>query len=717
MEIAGRAATADLVLAHRMSCVDKVTLLSPESRPLCLAGYTRAPHQIVFNYLDRQLEIGTGADDLSVLLPYCHGQLTIRDISDIARVSVEACLQLLAPLEARLVLVDAGEVWRFFHHISRNPPVFSPPVLPHSRRPSSESSDPPRDLITLSPPPTSARQTARSFAADILPADHLFKLLAEAYSRKTFNRVPSAGALFSLGISVVRLMDSTGLLAGIYTLTQDACRLVREGASPVPAMLGAACGDSIFAAPSVTTLVVSAHFGDAVAKYGNRGYRYALIEVGHVAQQVQRFCADNAIGVFEYGGFFDDAISTLLALKEQLPVLILGIGIPGSDVISDSGEANWQSYQYGPQAVTESRILGRGPSIDLPLVRVVSRVVAASSAHEGLGRGCGASLAEAQAKATSEAFERLACTALRVDQRSPAEELSADWVDPRVAYPLTQSQYEQLGLSKFSEATAVDWIAGHRVSSSSPCLVPVDYVYFGESMPQENRLYRATTSGVACHRSFAEAGRAAVLELIERDAVVRVWLAQVPLSRVPPSSLDAYTLDRHRYWSTKGELVILYAPSEYAHCVIACLFQDAYPYFSCGAAAETDVTSAAAHAVIEAECISTELRENSQSSRPLRASEVVHPFDHCRYYAAKSRASTLHWLRVMQPAIQPPNHEEDDIWRVDPVLVTMSDDDSPPVVRAIAESLVPINFGRGFVHRVHRRVSADANRATIHMFG
>jgi thiazole/oxazole-forming peptide maturase SagD family component len=540
-------------------------------------------------------------------------------------------------------------------------------------------------------------------------------LLADAYSRESFNRVPSAGALFGLGISVVRPLMSPGLSAGTYTMAEDACSLTREGASPLPAQLGAACGDSVFASSFVTTLVISAFFGVPVAKYGNRGYRYALIEVGHVAQQIQRFCADNAISVFEYGGFFDQGISSLLALNGGLPVLVLGLGLPGGDVISDSDQWDRPPLPFPPDIVGSIRVLGPGPSRDLPLIRVGA--VASSSSHDGLGRGCGASLAEAKQKATSEALERLACMALRVDQRSPAADLSMEWVDPRVAYPLKSHQYSRLGLAKFDERNDVNWIVGQRVSTSSPCLVPVDYVFFGESLPQENPLYRATTSGVACHRSLAEAGRAAVLELIERDAVMRAWLARAPLSRVPPGALDDYTRDRQHYWSARGELAVLYVPSEYAHCIIACLFLDRYPYFSCGAAAEIDLTRAAAHAVIEAECISMELREDGQRPARLGAGEVLHAFDHCRYYADRRRVRTIRWLRDLHSPARPPNRDEDDIWRVDPVLVELSDPHGPPIVRAIAESLVPINFGQGFVHRTHHRVATDVNRATVHMFG
>ena len=74
--------------------------------------------------------------------------------------------------------------------------------------------------------------------------------------------------------------------------------------------------------------VITCDFLRTTQKYSNRGYRYALLEAGHAAQNAYLWCAEQGIGVVEIGGFNDKALSDLLSLSypNQAPLTTLLIG-------------------------------------------------------------------------------------------------------------------------------------------------------------------------------------------------------------------------------------------------------------------------------------------------------------------------------------------------------------------------------------------------------
>jgi SagB-type dehydrogenase family enzyme len=63
------------------------------------------------------------------------------------------------------------------------------------------------------------------------------------------------------------------------------------------------------------------------AKYGNRGYRFALMEAGAVWQNIDLVANSLDIPLRAFGGFVDEQCSELLALPEHVhPVLAVFLG-------------------------------------------------------------------------------------------------------------------------------------------------------------------------------------------------------------------------------------------------------------------------------------------------------------------------------------------------------------------------------------------------------
>jgi SagB-type dehydrogenase family enzyme len=78
-------------------------------------------------------------------------------------------------------------------------------------------------------------------------------------------------------------------------------------------------------------IVITAYFGRTTWKYGQRGYRYGLLDAGHVGQNIYLVAGSIKLGAVTIGGFFDAEVSTLLGLgAEESPVYLACVGWPRS---------------------------------------------------------------------------------------------------------------------------------------------------------------------------------------------------------------------------------------------------------------------------------------------------------------------------------------------------------------------------------------------------
>jgi SagB-type dehydrogenase family enzyme len=74
-------------------------------------------------------------------------------------------------------------------------------------------------------------------------------------------------------------------------------------------------------------LVVAAQYGRITSKYGERGVRYALMEAGHVGQNIFLQAEALGLGAGIVGAFPDDeVIQVLKILRSHEPLLIMPVG-------------------------------------------------------------------------------------------------------------------------------------------------------------------------------------------------------------------------------------------------------------------------------------------------------------------------------------------------------------------------------------------------------
>jgi SagB-type dehydrogenase family enzyme len=124
--------------------------------------------------------------------------------------------------------------------------------------------------------------------------------------------VPSGGALYPLEVYAVlaRVDDAE---PGLYHLDplRPALEVQLLGASPSAVLEEASVYPEVVAG-CAATLLVSGMFWRSRFKYGLRGYRFTLLEAGHLVQNVLLMCAALGLAAVPLGGFYDRQVDDLL---------------------------------------------------------------------------------------------------------------------------------------------------------------------------------------------------------------------------------------------------------------------------------------------------------------------------------------------------------------------------------------------------------------------
>ena len=139
--------------------------------------------------------------------------------------------------------------------------------------------------------------------------------------------VPSAGALYPLELyALVREVD--GLEAGAYHYHPFRHRL--EWLGPFePERLQGAFVDREIAERAAALLVVTTMIWRSRFKYGERGYRFALLEAGHAAQNMVLAATALALAALPLGGFYDRRLDELVGADGLDEATVYAIALGG----------------------------------------------------------------------------------------------------------------------------------------------------------------------------------------------------------------------------------------------------------------------------------------------------------------------------------------------------------------------------------------------------
>jgi SagB-type dehydrogenase family enzyme len=143
--------------------------------------------------------------------------------------------------------------------------------------------------------------------ASVLSASYGARDQGRAETRRP---VPSAGALYPLELYVVSLAVE-GLPPGVYHYDPFRHRLAELGPSCFADLRGALV-DPTLADCAAALLVATGVFWRSRFKYGARGYRFTLLEAGHVVQNAVLAAADLGLAALPLGGFHDRRLDELV---------------------------------------------------------------------------------------------------------------------------------------------------------------------------------------------------------------------------------------------------------------------------------------------------------------------------------------------------------------------------------------------------------------------
>jgi ribosomal protein S12 methylthiotransferase accessory factor len=112
----------------------------------------------------------------------------------------------------------------------------------------------------------------------------------------------------------------------------------------------------------------------------------------------------------------------------------------------------------------------------------------------------------------------------------------ADWaLDPKsLGLPLS-SDTPSAAEPELDDDTELDWVWGYSWGRDRPILVPADVVYYGRwyhERPATRPPLQETSNGCALRRTATEAILFGLLEVVERDAFLMTWYAQMGVPRI-----------------------------------------------------------------------------------------------------------------------------------------------------------------------------------------
>src|SRR3989344_5320389 len=291
-------------------------MLRKDSHPLvCAYGY-KDKNSFVFILPGKEVRIEGANGLISFLLPRCAGYTTLEQICSAAypKYSREEAVEVLSTLSKEGVVTEPDSYFLLAHLAGSNPMPFFKNL---GDREIAAMLEQPNglldttvgvqiDLIQL----LQKRKSIRNFNGNPIPEEILRTLLWAMYGKaNNHGTVPSGGGLYPLMLHTIILNGNTG----VFVPEKDSIKKVGEVDSQ---KVNEIFFDGLAEIGGIAAIVViSSKFQKTTQKYSNRGYRFALLEAVHAAQNCYLYCAESSlIGSVEYGGFDDYKLAKLIGL-------------------------------------------------------------------------------------------------------------------------------------------------------------------------------------------------------------------------------------------------------------------------------------------------------------------------------------------------------------------------------------------------------------------
>ena len=168
-----------------------------------------------------------------------------------------------------------------------------------------------------------SRMSSRDLKPSTLTLENLATILHYAYGEtrdnhdtgfpRPFRVVPSAGGLYPLEI-FFHSAHITGVKSGLYHYSPCRHHVRRLSDDDKTSQISKAIVQPDIAYGASLIVFITSIFERSIFKYGDRGYRFILLEAGHVAQNINLVSNALGLGSVNIGGYFDREIDDLLGL-------------------------------------------------------------------------------------------------------------------------------------------------------------------------------------------------------------------------------------------------------------------------------------------------------------------------------------------------------------------------------------------------------------------
>ncbi len=198
------------------------------------------------------------------------------------------------------------------------------------------------------------RRSIREFSPEPLGLDEVSQLLwaCQGISEpdEEFRTCPSAGATYPLNLYlVVKSGGVSELEAGVYKylIREHALELIKRG--DFSDKLYAACLAQRWVREASINIVLTAIYARTTRYYGERGYRYVILEAGHACQNVYLQAVALGLGAVAIGAFYDSAVADIVnASRGEEPLYVISIGkprksYPDASIITEKLRKYWET--------------------------------------------------------------------------------------------------------------------------------------------------------------------------------------------------------------------------------------------------------------------------------------------------------------------------------------------------------------------------------------
>jgi thiazole/oxazole-forming peptide maturase SagD family component len=681
-------------------------------QPMVICNHKYSDQQLIFYVGKEIIEQPCYTDQILAVVGQMNNINTVADIisSLEGRVQASEVLEIVQWLLSENIIVDVRQTYTLQHRLSQFPDLFpcnlslikTSEVL---QTPASvnavELPIPKSNLLDI----MSQRKSTRNFCTKSLSPELITGLLL-AMSKVKGNRVyASAGGMYPVKL-YLHIFQSESIPPGTYLFEPDNVSLLSQSCLKLEILKYAL--DNEFDLETASLIFVAADLSVHTQKYSNRGYNYTLMDVGACCAGAYLFAAENNFGICQYGGFDSLILKEKLLLPQNQEVMaVLRFGVEGqhSDPIH---RVNKQIVYLQEKLSSQTGLKVNTRPLEFNYQRMgywaTSTQFNLSNGDIAGGNGVAYSATMSQLKSLAEILERLESGSYKVDVRCPALDLD-NWLDPRIEFPLHPEFREKYNLKKFEVTQIQDWVMGTRLKSGQKVYVPTDCVFY--PMPADYQICMGITSnGVAAGQTLESAISTALMELIERDAIMVSWYSQQPLKKIAQCLLDDYLLDKVVYWqSQQRQLEFFDFTLDTIPVVVATISGADYPMFVKGSSANPDFLKACHKALQEVE-ITTHSLVHSHRLLPIKPEEVIEVDDHGRLYYFSQYQEHLWQFKQALVSKQIPT-VKDKFYNLDPIVIVLHQPDAEQdlwVVRVIDEQFLQITFGFATEHYNHHRL-------------